>query len=61
MADYPLRIGLSATVEVKVENPQGETLRAGKPESTLYSTDVLRYDETPINQLIEQIINDNSR
>ena len=61
MADYPLRIGLSATVEVKVDNPQGETLRAGKPESTLYSTDVLRYDETPINQLIEQIINDNSR
>ena len=60
LAENPLRIGLSATVKVNVTDSQGETLRDQAPATTLYSTNVLQYDESAINNLIESIIRDNS-
>ena len=60
LAENPLRIGLSATVKVNVSDSQGETLRNQAPSTTLYSTNVLQYDESSINNLIESIIRDNS-
>ena len=60
LADNPLRIGLSATVKVNVSDSKGETLRDQAPSTTLYSTNVLQYDESAVNNLIESIIRDNS-
>ena len=60
LAENPLRIGLSATVKVNVTDSQGETLCNQAPSTTLYSTNVLQYDESAVNNLIESIIRDNS-
>ena len=60
LAENPLRIGLSATVKVNVTDSQGETLRNQAPSTTLYSTNVLQYDESAVNNLIKSIIRDNS-
>jgi len=60
LIENPLRIGLSATVKVNVSDSQGETLRNQAPNTTLYSTNVLQYDEGAVNNLIESIIRDNS-
>ena len=60
LAENPLRIGLSATVKVNVTDSQGETLRDQAPATTLYSTNVLQYDESAVNNLIESIIRNNS-
>ena len=60
LAENPLRLGLSATVKVNVTDSQGETLRDQAPATTLYSTNVLQYDESAVNNLIESIIRDNS-
>ena len=60
LAENPLRIGLSATVKVDVSDSQGETLRNQAPTTTLYSTNVLQYDESAVNNLIESIIRDKS-
>ena len=60
LTENPLRIGLSATVKVNVSDSQGETLRNQAPGTTLYSTNVLQYDESAVNNLIESIIRDNS-
>ena len=60
LAENPLRIGLSATVKVNVTDSQGETLRDKAPTTTLYYTNVLQYDESAVNNLIESIIRDNS-
>ena len=60
LAENPLRIGLSATVKVNVSDSQGETLRNQAPSTILYSTNVLQYDESAVNNLIESIIRDNS-
>lgn len=60
LSENPLRIGLSATVKVDVSDSQGETLRDQAPATTLYSTNVLQYDESAVNNLIESIIRDNS-
>ena len=60
LIENPLRIGLSATVKVNVSDSQGETLRDQAPATTLYSTNVLQYDESAVNNLIESIIRDNS-
>ena len=60
LIENPLRIGLSAAVKVNVSDSQGETLRNQAPSTTLYSTNVLQYDESAVNNLIESIIRDNS-
>ena len=58
---YPLRIGLSATVKVNTADQSGSVLVQEKRAEPLYSTDVLQYDLTPINQEIDRIIQDNYR
>ena len=60
LIENPVRIGLSATVKVNISDSQGETLRNQAPTATLYSTNVLQYDESAVNNLIESIIRDNS-
>ena len=60
LAENPLRIGLSDTVKVNVSDSKCETLRDQAPDTTLYSTNVLQYDESAVNNLIESIIRDNS-
>ena len=60
LIENPLRIGLSATVKINVSDSQGETLRDQASTTTLYSTNVLQYDESAVNNLIESIIRDNS-
>ncbi|MFZ7229131.1 EmrA/EmrK family multidrug efflux transporter periplasmic adaptor subunit [Avibacterium avium] len=57
---YPLRIGLSATVEVNVADTQGKVLRESRPNQVLYETKVLDYDLSPVHQLAEQIIQANA-
>ena len=47
-------------MKVNVTDSQGETLRDQAPATTLYSTNVLQYDESAVNNLIESIIRDNS-
>lgn len=59
-ADYPLRIGLSATVSVNIANDSGTSLRESAPLKTLYATDTLKYDESAVNNLIESILQQNS-
>ncbi|MFZ7198804.1 EmrA/EmrK family multidrug efflux transporter periplasmic adaptor subunit [Avibacterium avium] len=57
---YPLRIGLSATVEVNVADTKGKVLRESRPNQVLYETKVLDYDLSPVHQLAEQIIQANA-
>lgn len=60
LAENPLRIGLSATAKVNVSNSDGEILRNQPRDAVLYSTDVLKHDESAVNNLIESIIENNS-
>ncbi|MDG6895696.1 EmrA/EmrK family multidrug efflux transporter periplasmic adaptor subunit [Volucribacter amazonae] len=61
LAQYPLRIGLSATVNVNTADTSGEVLLSNKRLTPIYRTNVLDYDLAPVNQLIEQIISENSK
>ncbi|MDG6897455.1 multidrug export protein EmrA [Actinobacillus delphinicola] len=56
---YPLRIGLSSLVRVDVSDTAGETLRAAQPIKAVYKTDVLTYNESELDNVIEQIIKAN--
>lgn len=56
-----LRIGLSASVKVNVANKDGALLRELAEHRTQYATDVLRYDESAVENLIESIIEQNSK
>lgn len=57
---YPLRLGLSAIAEVNVNNEEGKTLRDSRADEVLYQTTVLDYDFSPVNQLVEEIIQANT-
>ncbi|WKT00830.1 EmrA/EmrK family multidrug efflux transporter periplasmic adaptor subunit [Gallibacterium salpingitidis] len=57
---YPLRIGLSATVEVNTSDSSGAVLPTDSKAETRYATDTLNYDLAPINQEIIEIIQQNS-
>lgn len=57
---YPLRIGLSATVEVNTSDDSGVVLPTEASSDTRYATDTLHYDLAPINQEIIEIIQHNS-
>lgn len=59
--ENPLRIGLSASVKVNVANKDGALLRELAEHRTQYATDVLRYDESAVENLIESIIEQNSK
>ena len=60
-AETPLRIGLSATAKVNVADTSGAMLREPATPKTLYTTDVLKYNESAVEDLIESIIEQNSR
>lgn len=60
LEENPLRIGLSANVEVNVANKDGALLRDLAEHHTQYSTDVLHYDESAVDNLIKSIIEQNS-
>ena len=60
LKENPLRIGLSASVNVNVANKDGALLRSLNESRTQYSTDTLRYDESAVDNLIESIIDQNS-
>ncbi len=59
LAQHPLRIGLSASAEVNISDNSGEVLRRQPHAAVRYSTDVLRYDQSAVEKLIENIIRDN--
>lgn len=59
LKDHPLRLGLSAHVKVDVRDTDGAVLTQQPREQALYQTSVLGYDETVLNQLIEQILQHN--
>ena len=61
LKQYPLRLGLSAHVEVNVRDSKGAVLTEQSRQQVLYQTQVLQYDEREIDQLIEQIIQANRR
>ncbi|URL06362.1 EmrA/EmrK family multidrug efflux transporter periplasmic adaptor subunit [Avibacterium sp. 21-595] len=60
MKKYPLRLGLSATVEVNVADTRGKVLREPRASEVLYQTQALDYDLSPVNTLAEQIIQANA-
>ena len=57
---YPLRIGLSTLVEVNIADTKGEMLSQQKRTAPLYATNMLSYDESAVENLIEKIIRDNT-
>lgn len=59
MKKYPLRLGLSATVNINVTDTDGTNLRQTKRLKPLYTTNVLNYDESTLDQRIQQIIQNN--
>lgn len=58
--ETPLRIGLSATVNVKIADHSGAMLRESAPTQTRFATSSLDYDESAVENLIESIIQQNS-
>lgn len=60
VAEYPLRIGLSAVAEVDIRDKSGAVLNEYKPPTTLYQTDTLDYDQSAVENLAEIIIRQNS-
>ncbi|WP_084703412.1 EmrA/EmrK family multidrug efflux transporter periplasmic adaptor subunit [Necropsobacter rosorum] len=59
LAEHPLRIGLSASAEVNIADTRGEVLRQQPHETVRYRTDVLQYDQSAVENLIENIIRAN--
>lgn len=60
LAKYPLRIGLSADVEVNTKDSNGEVLLPEKELAPVYQTNALHYDESEVNKLIDQIVQENN-
>lgn len=60
IADHPLRIGLSMRVKVDTGDTNGAVLAEKKQNDAIYTTNVLTYDMTPVNTLINDIIRANA-
>jgi len=60
LREHPLRIGLSMTATVDVENDGGEQLAQAPREQPLLSTAVFDIDPAPIRATIAQLIKDNT-
>lgn len=58
---YPLRIGLSAVVKVDVGNTDGEVLKKPQHKPPVYATTALEYDQSAVENLIDLMIQQNSR
>lgn len=57
---YPLRIGLSSEVTVDTSNKNGLTLSRKIRANPAYHTNVFKIDMAPVDQLVTDIINNNS-
>ncbi|HGJ5873607.1 MAG TPA: multidrug efflux MFS transporter periplasmic adaptor subunit EmrA [Arsenophonus apicola] len=57
---YPLRIGLSSEVTVDTSNKNGLTLSQKIRANPVYHTNVFKIDMAPVDQLVTDIINNNS-
>ncbi|MGH8145523.1 MAG: EmrA/EmrK family multidrug efflux transporter periplasmic adaptor subunit [Rhodanobacteraceae bacterium] len=57
---YPLRIGLSMSVDVNLHNQKGPMLSQHPPRHAVFSTDVYTRNETKVDALIAKIIRANS-
>ncbi|GKV92239.1 multidrug efflux MFS transporter periplasmic adaptor subunit EmrA [Pectobacterium carotovorum] len=60
VADHPLRIGLSALVNVDTANTEGSALAETSRTTPAYQSDALTLDLTPVNQEISAIIQANA-
>ncbi|HGJ5875758.1 MAG TPA: multidrug efflux MFS transporter periplasmic adaptor subunit EmrA [Arsenophonus sp.] len=57
---YPLRIGLSSQVTVDTSNKNGLMLALKTREKPAYHTNAFKIDMAPVDQLVTNIINNNS-
>lgn len=57
---YPLRIGLSSEVTVDTSNKNGLTLSQKIRANPVYHTNVFKIDMAPVDQVVTDIINNNS-
>lgn len=60
VAEHPLRIGLSAQVNVDTADAQGKALSETPRGAPAYASDALTLDLAPVNQLISEIIRSNA-
>ncbi|GLW40074.1 multidrug resistance protein A [Pectobacterium carotovorum subsp. carotovorum] len=60
VAEHPLRIGLSALVNVDTANTEGSALAETSRATPAYQSDALTLDLTPVNQEISTIIQANA-
>ena len=60
IAEHPLRIGLSALVNVDTANTEGSALAETSRTTPAYQSDALTLDLTPVNQEISAIIKANA-
>lgn len=60
VAEHPLRIGLSALVNVDTANTEGSALAETSRTTPAYQSDALTLDLTPVNQEISAIIQANA-
>ncbi|MBA5206028.1 MULTISPECIES: multidrug efflux MFS transporter periplasmic adaptor subunit EmrA [Pectobacterium] len=60
VAEHPLRIGLSALVNVDTANAEGSALAETSRTTPAYQSDALTLDLTPVNQEISAIIQANA-
>ncbi|KGA31256.1 multidrug transporter [Pectobacterium brasiliense] len=60
VAEHPLRIGLSALVNVDTANTEGRALAETSRTTPAYQSDALTLDLTPVNQEISAIIQANA-
>ncbi|MBC8946185.1 multidrug efflux MFS transporter periplasmic adaptor subunit EmrA [Xenorhabdus indica] len=56
----PLRIGLSMHATVDTRDTKGTTLATKSPQRIIYQTDVLSFNNSEIDKIIEQIIQHNT-
>ncbi|PHM60727.1 hypothetical protein Xsto_03720 [Xenorhabdus stockiae] len=59
VARNPLRIGLSMHATVDTRDTKGTTLATKSPQRIIYQTDVLSFNNSQIDKIIEQIIKQN--
>lgn len=60
VAKYPLRIGLSMNATIDIKNQEGPVLAQVQRTTPVFESDVLILDLSPVNNVIDNIINNNS-
>ncbi|KPD03792.1 multidrug efflux MFS transporter periplasmic adaptor subunit EmrA [Moellerella wisconsensis] len=60
VAKYPLRIGLSMNATIDIKNQEGPVLAQVQRTTPVFESDVLILDLSPVNNVIDNIIDNNS-